>query len=432
MLADVYCSGLAPMPTFDEAKQVFKDTYVKQGFRLVDEHQRELFFAVGETNTIRFTVPAEEIEEYRSVANELPAIHVGPVDTSIIGPNFCEQLIETSSPGRVPVLIYRNGRHLRFEAPEGDGTVVLIGSPSSAFFNFFRFRKEQAAFLRDRLDRHGYVNRGTLRDVFSRFLTIRIETSELIEHRDLDKITLMFESCLFELSYTRGAHLQLQSEWPSFGIRRRSLFLGRRRFAGSLPLKRIRYSLPALRFYQRGVATNDAYIQFLSFYHVLEFNFVSVSDRILYAKLSRIYMDPIFRPVPLELDKVILAVEEHKRTNDETEMLRNVLLSYVDEKETIAFIEEYEQTEKTKIYTEKSECFGEELEKLTLRENHVFGLIAKRVKTIRNTLVHSSDRYERKERYLPGPDADRALYREIPLIRFLAERVIIATAQPLD
>ena len=253
------------MPTFDETKQIFKDTYAKQGFRLADEHERELFFAVGETDRIRLAVPAEEIEEYQSVAAELPAIQVGPVDTSIIGPNFREQLIETATPSRVPMIFFRN-RPVRFEAPEGDGIAVSIGPPSPTFFNFFRLRKEQAVFLRDRLDRSVYASGGTMRDVFRRFLTIRIETSEPIEPRDLDKITPTFESCLFELSYTRGAHFQLQNEWPSFGLRRRSLFLGRGRVGGSLPLKRIRYSLPALRFYQRGVATDDTYIQFLSFY----------------------------------------------------------------------------------------------------------------------------------------------------------------------
>ena len=165
---------------------------------------------------------------------------------------------------------------------------------------------------------------------------------------------------------------------------------------------------------------------------MLEYYFISVSDDILYKRLSRAFVDPAFRPSPRHFDKIILAVEDHKRTNDETEMLRNVLSAYCDDKEVIEFIQGYETREKAKIYIEKAECFGEDLEKLTLREGHIFGPIAKRIKVIRNTLVHSSDRYERKERYLPSPEADRVLLREVPLLRFLAERVVIATARALE
>jgi hypothetical protein len=199
-----------------------------------------------------------------------------------------------------------------------------------------------------------------------------------------------------------------------------------------LPLKKIQYDVPAIRFYKRGVGTDDPYIQFISFYHVLEYYFINVSDRILYNRLSRVFVDPAFRPVPRHLDKVILAVEDHKRTNDETEMLKNVIASFVDEGDVIEFINHHEDRIKSKIYSDKNECFGEELEKITLREGHVFGLLAKRIKTIRNTLVHLSDRYDRKERYLPGPEADRVLLRGIPLLRFIAERVIIATAESLE
>jgi hypothetical protein len=36
------------MPTFDEAKATLKHFYIDQGFRLIDEHSRELHFAVGQ------------------------------------------------------------------------------------------------------------------------------------------------------------------------------------------------------------------------------------------------------------------------------------------------------------------------------------------------------------------------------------------------
>jgi hypothetical protein len=311
----------------------------------------------------------------------------------------------------------------------GHALIGLAGPPSPMFVNFFRSRKGQSAFLRERLSGQGQA---TLKQVFDRLLTIRMDAAEPLSEAQLSEITPLFESCLFEILYMRSTLIQLQNEWPSFAARRRSFVPGRAIGREPLPLKRVQHDIPALRFYQRGIAADDAYIQFISFYHVLEYYFISVSDDILYKKLSRVFVDPAFRPTPRHFDKIILAVEDHKRTNDETEMLRNVLSTYCDDKEVIELIQGHETHEKAKIYTEKAECFGEELEKLTLREGHIFGPIAKRIKVIRNTLVHSSDRYERKERYLPSPEADKVLLREVPLLRFLAERVVIATARALE
>jgi hypothetical protein len=419
------------VPTFDEAKATLKAAHIEQGFRLVDEHQRELYFAIGQADRVHLFVSEEEIEEYRGIEDQIAAAQVSPVETSIVGPTFREQLVQIVAPLRAPIFSFRN-RPIRFES-EGGGTIVLVGPPSPMFINFFGLRKEQSAFLRERLDRALIgTGRTTMKEVFDRLLTIRLDAAESLNETQLREITSLFESCLFELSYMRSTPIQLQNEWPSFAARRRSFAPGRALGREPLLLKRVEYDVPALRFYQRGVATDDAYIQFISFYHVLEYYFISVSDDILYKRLSRVFVDPVFRPTPRHFDKIILTVEDHKRTNDETEMLKNVLSNYCDEKEIMEFIQNHELREKAKIYTEKADCFGEELEKLTMREGHIFGPVAKRIKVIRNTLVHSSDRYERKERYLPSPEADRVLRREVPLLRFLAERVVIATARALE
>jgi hypothetical protein len=140
--------------------------------------------------------------------------------------------------------------------------------------------------------------------------------------------------------------------------------------------------------------------------------------------------DPVFSASRKQLDRIIISVDEHSRESDETEMLKGVLSEFVEEDEIIEFMQKYEEHLKLKLYTERSSCFGYDLEKMTPRAGHVFGPVAKRIKTIRNALVHSSDRYERKERYVPGEEASRMLVRELPLLRYLAEKVIVATAKP--
>jgi hypothetical protein len=176
------------------------------------------------------------------------------------------------------------------------------------------------------------------------------------------------------------------------------------------------------------MATDDPANRFLAFYQVLEYYFVAIADEQLYSKLSRRINDPKFSAIPANLDRLIQDVTDHKQVTDELEMLKAVVGRLVDENELIEFVQAYEAYLGDKIYTKRRTIFGEEVE-VKLTPGHVVGNIAKTVKTIRNALVHSSDRYERKERYIPSAGSENMIKREIPLMRFLAEKVIIASAK---
>ena len=80
-----------------------------------------------------------------------------------------------------------------------------------------------------------------------------------------------------------------------------------------------------MRFYLLGMSSNIPVLQFLSFYQVLEYFFVSISDEHLYQRLTKRVNDPRFSSEPKSLDRLIQDVIEHKRTTDETEMLKLVL-----------------------------------------------------------------------------------------------------------
>src|SRR4030095_12775326 len=138
--------------------------------------------------------------------------------------------------------------------------------------------------------------------------------------------------------------------------------------------------------------------------------------------------DPKFTTTPAHLNRLIQDTLDHKRETDETEMLKLVLSKFVDESELIEFIKAYETYVNDSLFTKKRSIFGEEVE-VKLASGHVVGNIAKRIKIIRNALVHSSDRHERKERYIPNASSENMIKRELPLMKFLAERVIIASAK---
>ena len=174
------------------------------------------------------------------------------------------------------------------------------------------------------------------------------------------------------------------------------------------------------------MSTEIPILKFLTFYQVLEYFFIKVSDELLYQGISTKLNDPKFKTVNTsDLDRVIKIVEDHRRTNDETEMLKNVLKKFINESDLRNFIDSYETYIDDNIYTKTRTLFGEEL---IPDERYVFGNIARCIKTVRNALVHSSDRYERHERHIPFSESTEIVKKEIPLVKFLAEKVIISSA----
>ena len=143
------------------------------------------------------------------------------------------------------------------------------------------------------------------------------------------------------------------------------------------------------------MSSDEPVLQFLAFYQVLEYFFIMVSDEQLYNKLSRQLNDPKFKTTRRHLDNLIKNVVEHKRSTDEKEMLKNVLNKFIDETELIKFIQAYEDHLGDKLYSKKRSIFGEEVE-VRLESGHVMGNVAKSIKAVRDALVHSSDRYERR------------------------------------
>jgi hypothetical protein len=308
---------------------------------------------------------------------------------------------------------------------------VEIGPASPIFINFFRFDEAYLQMFLERL-RRGLLHRDDrleVQDILYRPLTIKVyNIQEATTEAALKKSSPIIDSCLFEFSYLKNIPLVLEEEWPRRQPRVKPFQFGEAISGNQLALPHVNFNSDTTRFYQRGMSTDDPVNQFLSFYQVLEYHFVAVADEQLYNKLSRRINDPKFTTTPAHLNRLIQDTLDHKRETDETEMLKLVLSKFVDESELIEFIKAYETYVNDSLFTKKRSIFGEEVE-VKLASSHVVGNIAKRIKIIRNALVHSSDRHERKERYIPNASSENMIKRELPLMKFLAERVIIASAK---
>lgn len=416
---------------FDEAKTRLINAYLGVGLEVgVEDKQLIVHYADFE-----FHVLEEDISEYADMHDFLSTLAIMPTECSVCSTSYREQVVTPLDPVRVRTLPRLRSRFV-FGEPSDEGIYVEIGPASRYFQNYFRFDETYLQFCLHRTRRRYLrsaeedVDPADVRRYMYAPLTIRVHNmSEASVQAALNRSSLLIEACLFELSYLKGLPLGLAEEWLRPQPRTRPFRFGDSVPGDQLPLPTISFRSDIVRFYQRGMSTNDPVTQFLSFYQVMEYFFLAVTNEQLYAKLSRRINDPRFSTTNRNLDRIIQEVIEHRRTTDQTEMLKAVLGKFVDENELIEFIKAYEEHLGEKLYTKRKKIFGVDIAEVRLTPGHVLGNISKRITTIRNAIVHSSDQYERQERYVPlTTTSERLIRRDIPLLKFLAERVIIATA----
>lgn len=416
--------------TFDEAKESLKTGFKEREFELADEHARELFFKLGTSRLIKLT--ETDIQNYADAKSANPAFEKKPDETSLINQNYREQMMQYLHPMRARFLPPRD-INILFGEENTEIPYVQISQATPAYIwsNLF----EEAFFelvierLRFRAFREGNV------DFFENIykpLTVKVYN---LKENSIEAViktsTKLIEGCMFSYSSLKDNPIGLVNDWPRRRSRREREFeFGESHPGNNFNLPSVKFNPHLVRFYQLAASTDVESYKFLSYYHILEYHFVSISDQILYDKLSRRINDLKFRTTATNLDRVIQDVNDHRSETDETEMLKNVLSKLVIEDEVIAFIKSYEEFIKENIYTKKHVVFGVEIAGTSLQSGHIFGVIAKHVKTIRNALVHSSDRHERNLRFIPySTTSSELIKKQIPLIKFLAEKVIVATAE---
>lgn len=407
------------------AKNIFKEKYSMAGLELVDEHSDELFFKSRGSSVIR--VPVEELESYIDFEKTRPDYQTSPVECCMSSVNYREQVISPAIRYLNPLFFSRNGPII-FGDPNNGELYAEIGEATDDFKNFFRFSEFYLEYSVDRIRRRPTNGDLSLLEVLYTPLTIRVHNINALDHAQaIKKSQSIIEGCLFNLTYLKNISLTLDEKWPRRLGNQRPFQFGEREINGVYPLPKGNLNTDILRFYQRGMGTDDPVNQFLSFYQVLEYFFVSISDEELYRRMSAIINNPAFSAKPKQLDKLIQETANHKRESDETEMLRMVLKHFIDEVELTEFIDQYEIYLGDKWFTKKRTIFGEETD-IRTQLGHVISNVSKRVKMIRNTLVHSSDRYNRKDGYIPNSHSEGIVKKEVPLVKYLAERVIIANS----
>ena len=180
------------------------------------------------------------------------------------------------------------------------------------------------------------------------------------------------------------------------------------------------------------------FTQYLAFYHILEFFFQTVSEQVAFEAIEEFITRPSFSPhhkgdIKNFYKKIKAIMKEQKDDGvwNERNSLLLCLKKYVPDleelKETIISISE----NSVDYYQNNTVPFadGENIISFYTTTDKIYSDIRNRVYAVRNSIVHSKD--GERLRYEPFKH-DKELTKEIPLIRAIAEEIIINSAKPTE
>ena len=183
--------------------------------------------------------------------------------------------------------------------------------------------------------------------------------------------------------------------------------------------------------YYMGISSKLPFVEFISYYHVMEYFFEKVYNDDLIKNLQDRISSPRFsvkrekdiKEVVKYVNKKVRDKNEHYDINEQ-EALELVLKKYIDIVEllnmlTSPLIDYYKSTE---VPFSKGDIidFNDNLNPILFRK------MAARIYKTRNSIIHSKP--GDKAVYSPFKD-DKSLEKEIPLLRYIAEEIIIKNSK---
>lgn len=411
---------------FDRAKKALLDGYIVAGMDLVEEQERGFILRYSNST---FSVCEEDIQSYAESEALRTSAQITPAECGLLSTDYREQIVQPLDPIR--------WRHLPplemgfvFGAPDDDNLYVTIGAPSDDFLNYFRFDPAYLEICLERMQRAPDSEKPLdIRQGFYRLPTVQVHNiAEKTIDNALKSSQQVIDYCLFELSYLKGLPVGLADGWPAGRRMNADMFQFEEVSEENLlPMPPADFDSDVVAFYQLGVSTRLPVMQYWAFYQVLEHFFVRSYDEALHKSLSDRLKDPRFKPSAAQLDRIMQDVIDHLDAVDETAMLESVLKKYIDPAQTIAFITQYETHLGEPLYTRRRRLFGEDIE-VRLDTDSVLEHVARTIHAIRVNLLYSSDRFSRTARSVSYDKITEIVMPEVPLLKFLAERVIIGSA----
>jgi hypothetical protein len=270
--------------------------------------------------------------------------------------------------------------------------------------------------------------------VIRRELTLRVEGVEVPDERWAgDILDRLGEAALFEIDVASGVGLRLRrmrgwhfgSQWEDMP-------------APVLPTRLTgEYNKKPMSLYRYGrlaMGSGMPLLAFLAFYQVLEYYFPAYSPskkvEALREKLREIAGDV----KESDVDGVLSAIGTSKRrlVPEEKQQLMSTIARCVDTAELNGFLAG--DQERAEFYgSNESLALSKQTIPVGSRRGDHRNKVAQRIYGIRNRIVHTKSEHDELESPLFPFDPEVAvLEHDVALIRFLAQKTLIASARPID
>ncbi|MCB9510219.1 MAG: hypothetical protein H6695_08555 [Deferribacteres bacterium] len=396
------------------------------------EEDERYIFEVDIRDGINLVLEKNALEE---IERNLTAFGIHE-ETALFGENQYEIIVREESS--IPVRRLRDDK-IEVENEEAGLNYVLSAASDSYLVWLLNEMKRKLSprdfrmgfFHGPRLDRALQEEGGLspfdyIRLTTFRLMTLKIYSDKRTSPTQFSKLTHSF---LFHVGYNLDVALVPQRLLEEIARRGRINRMRRSRTEELDPPRRS-YTEDLVQHYLLAVSTDNPVIEYLSYYHVLEHFFESVFNDDLIESVRSSITDPGFsykrkKDIGQLINSIkrALQIRSETITFSEVEALRLCIVKFVDLNELKQKLEAYDDT-LIEFYRVNKVDFsaGVEVDFDSTDIEQVYKSLTKRIYSTRNALVHSKD--GEKSKYTPFKD-DRSLVKEVPLMRFISEMVIL-------
>lgn len=271
---------------------------------------------------------------------------------------------------------------------------------------------------------------------FRKFICIKIESENTLL---IDHFEIFSDSILFSFAYnTNRVFRKISNIDEMFTKRGNFKPLSRKCGLNELMAPRLYFNKDLTEQYYMALSSNDVYVKYLCYYHIFEFFFEEVYQEELFNSVKQIILNPSFSlKKNKDIAKIVDTVNKKNKQNkqgfqgNELEALELTLEKYIDYSDLIYSIDhDYIQHYKNFPVPFSS---GDAIDLTDISNTKLSKKLAGRIYKTRNSLVHSkSNEFKLKEKGIYRPFADKNdLEKEIPIMKYIAEVLIIKTAKEL-
>lgn len=201
------------------------------------------------------------------------------------------------------------------------------------------------------------------------------------------------------------------------------------------------YIEPLVEQYYMALTSEDPFVKFIGFYHIMEYFYEEVYNADVFKSVQKIIQNPGFSPKRTkDIVKIVELIKKKTRQNkeefqgSELEALELTLKEYVDINNLINEIMQFDNSLLDYYkFTEVTFSKGDTVDLRDVSNEKMYKKLASRIYKTRNALVHSKSNEGRiTERGVYSPFKNGSeLMKEIPLMRYISEEIIINKSTPL-